>query len=273
MFEIFTYTFMQNALIGSLLVSILCGIIGSYIVVSRKVLISGGISHASFGGVGIAFLIGAPPLFIASLFSVVIAILIQFLTKNFNIREDSAIGMIWSFGMAIGVICIYLSPGYAKDLGSYLFGDILTLSTLDLLFAAIIAIIVILFYTLYFKIILYGLFDGDFLKTRGIHTVFFDYLNMILVALTIIASLRLIGIILIVAMLTIPQECASIYVKKFSHLIFGSIIISVISTTLGLYLSFYLNVPSGPAIIVILVLFYLILKTFSLLTIKLKKRT
>ncbi|MCX5773603.1 MAG: metal ABC transporter permease [Fusobacteria bacterium] len=273
MLELFSYQFMQNAFIGSILVSILCGIIGSYIVVTRKVLISGSISHASFGGIGIAFLLNMPPLLCASIFSVIVAVLIQWMSKHLKMREDSAIGMIWACGMAIGVIAIYLAPGYAKDLGSYLFGNILTLSSSDLFFSASIMILLIIFFTLFYKTILYGAFDSEYMKTRGVSTKIIDYLLMVLLALTIIASLRLIGIILIVAMLTIPQECASIFVKKLKFMIYYSIVISLIASILGLIISFYLNVPSGPIIILLLILFYSILKGLFLLKIQIKKRT
>ena len=135
--ELFQYTFFQHALLGSLFASIACGIIGTYIVTRRLVFISGGITHASFGGIGIGLYAGVSPILCAAIFSVLSAFGVEWLSKRSDMREDSAIAVFWTFGMAIGIIFSFLAPGFTPDLSSYLFGNILTITTSDIVMLGI----------------------------------------------------------------------------------------------------------------------------------------
>ena len=255
--ELLDYTFFRNALWGSLLASIACGIIGSYVVARRMVFISGGITHASFGGIGIGFYFGFNPVISALIFSVLSAFGIQWLSKNQNVREDSAIAVFWSLGMALGIILIFLSPGYAPNLSEYLFGNILTISQTDILLLAILSVVLVLFFSVFYRSILNTSFDKEFAKTRGVPVAFLEYTLIMLVAVTIVLSIRLVGIVLLISLLTVPQMTANIFTNRFYKIMLGSVVISFVGSVAGLLLSYFLNVPSGAFIIFVLILIFL----------------
>jgi len=255
--ELLDYAFFRNALWGSLLASIACGIIGSYVVARRMVFISGGITHASFGGLGIGFYFGFNPVVSAMVFSILSAFGIQWLSKSQNVREDSAIAVFWSLGMAIGIILIFLSPGYAPNLSEYLFGNILTISKTDIYLLTALSTILVLFFSFFYRPILNTAFDKEFAQTRGVPVIFFEYTLIMLVAVTIVLSIRLVGIVLLISLLTVPQMTANIFTNKFSKIMIASVIISFVGSVAGLLLSYYLNVPSGAFIIFVLILIFL----------------
>ena len=258
--ELLGYTFFRNALWGSLLASIACGIIGSYVVARRMVFISGGITHASFGGIGIGFYFGFNPILSALVFSVLSAFGIQWLSKNQNVREDSAIGVFWSLGMAVGIILIFLTPGYAPNLSEYLFGNILTISHMDIVLLTILSLVLVLFFTFFYRSILNVSFDKEFAKTRGLPVAFIEYTLIMLVAVTIVLSIRLVGIVLLISLLTVPQMTANIFTNRFSNIMVISVIISFVGSVVGLLLSYTLNVPSGAFIIFVLIAIFLLAK-------------
>lgn len=259
-FELLDYAFFRNALWGSLLASVACGIIGSYVVARRMVFISGGITHASFGGLGIGFYFGINPIFSAMVFSVLSAFGIQWLSKSQNVREDSAIAVFWSLGMALGIILIFLSPGYAPNLSEYLFGNILTISKTDIVLLGILSVVLLLFFTFFYRPILNTSFDKEFAQTRGVNVVFFEYILIMLVAVTIVLSIRLVGIVLLISLLTVPQMTANVFTHKFSKIMLLSVVISLVGCIGGLLMSYYLNVPSGAFIIFVLISIFLIAK-------------
>ena len=213
-FELLDYAFFRNALWGSLLASIACGIIGTYIVIRRLVFISGGITHASLGGLGIGFYFGFNPILSAMVFSVMSAFGIEWLSTKQGVREDSAIASFWSLGMAVGIIFIFLKPGYAPNLTDYLFGNILTIANSDILYLGILSFVLIALLTLYHRQILYIAFDADFAKTRGIAVRAFEYLMMFCIAVSIVLSIRLVGVVLLMSLLTIPQITANIFTSN-----------------------------------------------------------
>ncbi|MCB2220542.1 MAG: metal ABC transporter permease [Bacteroidetes bacterium] len=264
------YDFFSNALLAAIFTSLSCGIIGTYIVSKRIVFISGGITHTSFGGVGLGYFAGINPLIGAAIFSLLSAFGIEFLSKKTDVREDSAIAIMWSFGMAIGVIFVYLTPGYAPNLMSYLFGSILTVSDTEIILIATLSLIILVFFLLFYKIILFIAFDEEFSLTRNIPVVFFNYLLMALIALTIVLSIKVAGIILILSLLTIPQAAANLFVKNFSSIAFWSVLIGFTGALTGLLGSYWWNIPSGAAIIFCLVIIFIILRIAKMLYIKLK---
>lgn len=263
MFDLFTYHFFTNALLTAVLTSISCGIIGTYIVSKRLVFISGGITHTSFGGIGMGYFFGMNPLVGAAIFSILSSLGIEYMSKKTEVREDSAIAIMWSFGMAIGIIFIFLTPGYAPNLMTYLFGSILTVSNFDLLLSLSVTILVIIFFILFYKTILYVSFDPDFAKARQIRVDLMNYILMTLIALTIVVNIKVAGIILIISLLTIPQACANLFYKDFKRIIFLSILIGLIGSISGLLFSYYINIPSGATIIFTLVIIFLILRLFK----------
>ncbi len=264
--QLFKYDFIQHAFLAALLMSITCGIIGTYIVSRRMVFISGGITHASFGGVGIGYFFGFPPLAGAALFAVFAALTTEYLTRKKILRNDSIIAIMWSLGMALGIIFVYLTPGYAPNLMSFLFGSIITVTNTDLWLMLALAVVVSGFFNLFYKPILYLSFDEQFAKTRGIPVMLLNYLLIILVALTIVLSIRIAGIILVLSILTIPQNIANIFTNRFSNIMIWSIIMGLLASFGGLVISYYLDIPSGATIIFTLVVMYLAARFIKVVT-------
>ncbi|MEI6577186.1 MAG: metal ABC transporter permease [Bacteroidota bacterium] len=247
--ELFCYDFFRNAILAAILSSIVCGIIGTYIVAKRLVFISGGITHASFGGIGMAYFLGFDPIIGAAIFALLSAFGIEFLSGRIEIRQDSAIGVFWSLGMAVGIIFIYLSAGYSPNLMSYLFGSILTVNSLDLWLMLLLAAVVGLFFLLFFRTILYVAYDEEYARTKRLPVTFLNYLMLSLVALTIVLNIRTVGVILVISFLTLPQITANTFTQNFRKLIFYSILVAILGSVGGLIVSYYLNLPSGPVII------------------------
>lgn len=256
MTELFQYTFFQHALLGSLFASIACGIIGTYIVTRRLVFISGGITHASFGGIGIGLYSGVSPLLTAALFSILSAFGVEWLSKRSDMREDSAIAVFWTFGMAIGIIFSFLAPGFTPDLSSFLFGNILTITRTDILLLALLSIALAVFFSLFLRPIIAIAFDREFARSQRMPVVAFEYILMMFIALTIVSCLRMVGIVLAISLLTLPQMTANLFTHSFKRIIFLSIALGYIGCLGGLLLSYQLQVPSGAAIIFVSILIY-----------------
>jgi len=204
MFDALSYEFIQNALIAGILVSIASGIIGSLIVVNRMVFLAGGIAHTSYGGIGLAVYFGLPIFLGASLFSVGAALLIAFITMRQKQHTDTFIGLIWAVGMAIGIVLVDLTPGYNVDLMSYLFGSILAVSKEDLYFMVALVIVIISFVTLWYRDILAVSYDSEYAALRGVSVKTFYTLILVLSALTVVIAIKIVGLILVIALLTIP---------------------------------------------------------------------
>lgn len=255
--RLFEYEFLRNAFSAAFLMSVTCGLIGTYIVARRMVFISGGITHASFGGVGISYYFGWPPIAGAAVFALVAALITENLTRKKLIRNDSLIAVMWSLGMAIGIIFVYLTPGYSPNLMSFLFGSIITVTSTDLSLMIVLTLIVSLVFILFYRVILFVSFDEQFARTRGIPVMFVNYLLIVLVALTIVLSIRVAGIILVLSLLTIPQNTANLFTSSFGRILVWSVVIGLIGAVAGLITSYYLNIPSGATIIFSLVIIYL----------------
>ncbi len=256
--ELFEYEFFRNAFSAAFLMSVSCGLIGTYIVARRMVFISGGITHASFGGVGISYYLGWAPMAGAAVFALLAAITTEHLTRKKLIRNDSLIAVMWSLGMAIGIIFIYLTPGYSPNLMSFLFGSIITVTLTDLALMLALTMVVALVFILFYRVILFVSFDEQFARTRGIPVMLVNYMLIILVALTIVLSIRVAGIILVLSLLTIPQNTANLFTSNFGRILAWSVIIGFIGALIGLITSYYMNIPSGATIIFSLVILYLL---------------
>ena len=251
MIEALSFEFVQNALIAGILVSFAAGIIGSLIVVNRMVFLAGGMAHASYGGIGMAVYFGFPIFLGASLFAVLSAIIIAVLTMKKRNRMDTFIGLIWAVGMAIGVIFIDLTPGYNVDMMSYLFGSILAVSKEDIYFMSVLLAVIIFVMVFWYRDILAVSYDSEYAKLRGVNVKFFYTLILILSALTVVVAIKVVGLILVIAMLTIPVYIA----EKLSKSLFGMILISGLVATLftlaGLWFSYTYNLSSGASIILL----------------------
>lgn len=258
--QLFQYQFFINASLAAVLASISCGIIGTYIVSRRIVFISGGITHASFGGIGIGYYMGFNPIVGAMIFSVISALGIEYISKKSNVREDSVIAILWSFGMAVGIIFIFLTPGYSANLMSFLFGNILTVTHLNLYMLLALNIIIIVIFLLMFKTILFVAFDEQYARAVKLPVETVNFLMITLVALTIVLNIRVVGIILVISLLTIPQTIANVFTKKFDQIIMISIVIGLFGSFTGLFLSYYFDIPSGAAIIFFLVILFILAK-------------
>ncbi|AAM31031.1 metal ABC transporter permease [Methanosarcina mazei] len=256
MFDLLQYTFIQNALIAAVLASVACGIIGSYVVVKKIVFISGGIAHASFGGVGLGYYLGINPMYGVLPFSLLSALVMGTVSKKSKIPEDSAIGILWSLGMALGVIFVYLTPGYAPDLMTYLFGNILTVPRLDLYLMLALDIIIVGAVYLFYKEFLALCFDEEFTTVQGVPTDKLYLFLLCIIALTIVVLIKVVGIILVIALLTIPATIS----RKFTHNLKKMMLISTafgaVISVAGIGLSYILDVPSGATIILVLSFVY-----------------
>jgi zinc transport system permease protein len=251
MLEALQYQFMQNALLAGLLAAIACGIVGVYVVVKKVVFISGGIAHASFGGIGLGYLAGINPVLGAMIFAVASSLGIGLVTRRTRLPEDTAIGILWAMGMALGIIFIGLAPGYAPDLFSYLFGNILTVPFFDLMLMLILDVVIIAFVVLLYKEFLYLSFDEEFSTVSGVPTEGLYLLLLCLVALTVVVLIRVVGIILVIALLTIPAALARQFTHSLKKMMLLAILAGVIFTFSGLWISYVLNLASGATIILV----------------------
>lgn len=271
-FELLQYGFFTNALMASVLASISCGIAGSYIVSRRMVFVSGGITHASFGGIGIAWFLGLNPVLGAAVFSIITALGIEFFTTRTKIREDSAIGIWWSLGMALGIIFIFITPGYAPNLMSYLFGSILTVSVMDLWLMGVLSAVLVFVFLRYYHLILFISFDEVYARSHQAPVSFFKYLLISLVALTIVLNIRVAGIILVISFLTIPPSIANLFTHSLLKVMIGAVVAGLLGSLAGLVTSYYFNIPSGATIIFTFVLMFAIAKGIQHWSVKTKMR-
>lgn len=258
MFEILQLNFMQNALMAAFLVSIACGVIGSLVVVNRMGFIAGGIAHGAYGGVGIAFFAGISPLLGASLFSTLLALIIAYITLKNRANSDAVIGAIWAFGMAIGIVFIDLSTGYNADLMSFLFGSIIAVSGSDIVFMSVLDLFFIVLVVLFYRQFVAISFDIEFARLRGINTTLFYYVLIILMALCVVATIRVVGLILIIALLNLPPMIASRFTRSLGAMMLVASLLSMLFCIAGLALSFWLDLTSGASIILVASICYFI---------------
>lgn len=268
--DLFRYGYLSNALAACILSGIACGVIGTYVVCRRLVFLSGGITHASFGGLGIAFYAGADPIAGALVFAVLSALGIEWAGDRGRIREDSAIGIIWSVGMAVGALFMSLRPGYTSgDLSAYLFGSIVTVTGGDVLAQTVLTCIIVAGALLWLRPVMYVAFDRDFARSRGIRTKLISYLMSALVAVTIVLSIRIMGIVLLISLLTMPVVVVNAFTKSYRTIALTAPLVAVFGNVAGLVASYNFEVPPGAAIIFTLTLTLIIAK---LLTLRSKNR-
>ncbi len=269
---LFEYRFLQNAFIASMLASIVCGIIGVIIVEKKLVMMSGGIAHTSYGGVGLGYLLGFEPIIGAFLFSIGAALGIGYIKRKGNARTDVVIGLFWSLGMALGILFIAVMPGYPPDMSSYLFGNILSVTKSDLKL-----MIILTFFVLFITVSLYNdwkvyLFDEEFASIIGKKTAFMEYLILVLIAMTVVVLIRVVGIILILALLTAPAATSAMLTNNLKNRMIYSIIIGIIYCFAGLWIAYEVNIASGASIIILSVICYSIIYIIRSIYMKTEKK-
>lgn len=263
--DVFQYGYLSNALAACVLSGIACGVIGTYVVCRRMVFLAGGITHASFGGLGIAFWAGTNPIAGAMLFAVLSALGIEWAGSRGHIREDSAIGIIWSVGMAVGALFMSLRPGYTSgDLSAYLFGSIITVTDGDVAALALLTGVILVGTLLWLRPVMYVAFDRDFARSRNIPTRVISYVMSALVAVTIVLSIRIMGIVLLISLLTMPVVIADTLSGSYRSIVVAAPLIAVGANIAGLVASYHFEVPPGAAIIFTLTLALIIVKLLSL---------
>ena len=263
--DLVQYGYLSNALTACVLSGITCGVIGTYVVCRRMVFLAGGITHASFGGLGIAFWLGANPIGGALLFAILSALGIEWAGSRGRIREDSAIGIIWSVGMAVGALFMSLRPGYTSgDLSAYLFGSIVTVTRGDVTALALLTLVILAGALLWLRPIMYVAFDRDFARSRGIPTRVVSYLMAALVAATIVLSIRIMGIVLLISLLTIPVAVVNAFSRDYRTIAATAPAVAVAGNVAGLAASYHFEVPPGAAIIFTLTLTLIVVKLLTL---------
>ena len=251
-------TFMQNALMGGILASIACGIIGSYVVVKRIGYLAGGIAHAVLGGMGIAYYLDRSPIEGALVAALVFAFILGWVSLRMQQQEDTIIGALWAGGMAIGILFISKTPGYNVDLMSFLFGNILMIASEDLYWIAGLDLLILVIVFLFYKQFIAVSFDEEFAWLRGIPVERFYLLFLSLVALTIVILIQIVGLILVIALLTLPAAIAGLYVRSLNLMMFLATLFGIVFTTGGLALSYQPDLPPGPTIILLAGALYLL---------------
>lgn len=255
---IFKYTFLQNAIISAVLASIICGIIGTIIVEKKLVMLSGGIAHASFGGIGMGYFLNIEPIIGALIFAVASSFGVVTIKEKSKVNTDTIIGMFWVLGMALGIIFISLTPGYPPDISSYLFGDILTVSKMDIYIMATLDFIVIFMVIGFFNHIKSYLFDKEFSNVIGINVKLIEYIIFLFIAFSVVVLIRVVGIMLVIALLTVPPAISKLFTYDLKKIMGLSIVFGLFFSLLGLFISYKLHIASGATIIIVAVCSYVI---------------
>ena len=249
MIEYFDYPFFVNALWGVVLISVASAIVGTYIVARRMVAICGGITHACFGGLGLGCFMGWNPLAVAAAFAVGSSLGVEWLSERQRLRQDSAIAVVWSLGMALGVLFVFLTPGYVPELNSILFGNILTVTRTDLwLFGGFTAVLAS-FFALNYRRIVAVAFDPDFARVAGLPVRLLQGVMSVLVAVCIVLAIRLVGVMLLMAVISLPQLTAEVACRRFGSIMAGSVAVSLVCSVAGLFLSMAVDVPCSALIV------------------------
>jgi len=269
--SIFQYDFIVKSLLGAIFASITAGLAGTYIVSRRMVFLSGGITHASFGGIGIGYYAGFNPVVGAAVFGILSALGVEYLSVRQKIREDSAIGILWAFGMAIGIIFIWLTPGYSPNLMGYLFGSILTVTNADIIALGIMSLILILYFSIFYRTILYISFDEVYARTYSSYVDVFKYVTTALMALTIVLNIRMAGVILVLSLLTIPPNIAMLFTRVYFRIIVWSVVAGFAGTSVGYIISYFAGIPVGATIIFTLAVIWLLVKVMVIIVKKVRR--
>ena len=259
MFELIKYPFFIYALAGLAIISVASAMIGTYIVTRRLVSISGGVTHACFGGLGLGYYFGINPIFMAAVFAIASSMGVELMSTRGRIREDSATAVVWALGMAVGILFVFLTPGYVPELNGFLFGNVLTIASGDLWAFGIFTAVLVIFFALFYKQIVLCAFDRDFATVIHLPVRLLSYSMTVLVAVCIVLTIRLVGVMLLMSMLTLPQMIAELFCRRFGTIMFTSVAVSLICCIGGLLLCTVIDVPCSALIVLGMCGIYLIL--------------
>jgi len=251
MLEALQFEFMRNAIFAGILVSIACGIIGSYVVVNKSVFISGGIAHAAYGGIGLGYYLRIEPMLIAIPFSLLSAMIMGVIYHRTEQHQDTLIGVLWAVGMALGIIFIDLTPGYTSGLMSYLFGSILAVSTTSIVTMLVTDIVIILVVYFLYNEFLALSFDEEYASVLSIPVEPLYLLQLALISLTVVLAMQVVGLIMVIALLTIPAAISIQFTTKLYHTMILSSFLGIVFTLIGLYFSYLFDLSSGATIIMV----------------------
>lgn len=263
-----TYGFLREALVAAVLSGIACGIVGTYVVARRMVFLCGGITHASFGGIGIAYHFGLNPIGGALIFAILSALGIEWAGSKGKMREDSAIGIVWSVGMAVGLLFIFSTPGYAPNLMSFLFGDILTVNSSNIAALAVLVGVLLLIMGRFSRPLVYSAFDREFAKSQGVRADAILSAMTVLTSVAIVLSIRIVGIVLLISLLTIPVVIASCFTKSYNSIALWAALFAVVGNIFGIYVAWKLDFPVGATTIILLAIALFVVKLLTLRNVK-----
>lgn len=246
-----SYAFMRYALIGGLLASIACGIVGTFVVVKRISYLAGGIAHSIIGGVGIALFLEASPLAGALVAALVFSLILGWVSLRLREYEDTLISALWSLGMGTGILFLSKTPGYHVDLMQFLFGSILVLSDQHLMLIIGLDLLVTLIVVLFYKQFLAISFDEEFARLRGVRVEWFYLLFLTLIGMTVVLFIQIVGVILVIALLTLPAAISGHYVRSLNQMMVLAVLLGMLFTSGGLFTSFVYDLPTGSMIVVL----------------------
>lgn len=265
------YPFIVNALLAIFLISIVSGIVGTLVVVRRMVFVTGGITHASFGGIGIAYYLGLPPVGGAMLFAVATALSVEWLGRRGRMRVDSAIAVLWSLGMSVGVLFMFITPGYTPNLLGFMFGDILTVSDLDIAMLAVVAALLLPCVIAFYRPLMYVSFDQDFARVSGWNVNLINACVSVAASIAIVMAIKVVGIILLLSLFTLPQAIAGVFCKRLSSMMTVSAVVGFAAGLGGLSAAYAFNLPTGAVIAIGLAIIYLLVRILNALRMKMNQ--
>ena len=260
MWEMLEYPFFRNAIAGVLIISVAAAVIGTYIVARRLVAISGGVTHACFGGLGLGYYLGFNPIFGAAVAAIAASAGVEWMARSHKVREDSAIAVIWALGMAIGIFFVFLTPDYVPELNTFLFGNVITITSADLMMFAVYTAVLLAFIVTFRRQVLAVAFDRDFAAVMHIPVRFISYSMTVLVAVCIVLTIRLVGVMLLMSMLAMPQIIAELFSRRFYGMMLWSVVISAVCCLTGLALCTTIDVPCSALIVLVLVTAYIVVR-------------
>ncbi len=254
-YELLQYAFFRNALAGVALISVACAVIGVYVVTRRMTFIAGGITHTCFGGLGLGYFMGWNPLLTAGAFAVAGSLGVDAMSRG-RVRQDSAIAVVWALGMALGILFVFLTPGYVPELNSFLFGNVLNITRTDLWIFAAFSLLSVALYSAFGKVIIAVSFDEDFARTRHLPVRLVNTVMMVMVSVCIVLTIKMIGVMLLMSLISLPQLVSERLTRSYSRMMIVSGIVSLIGCVGGLWLSVLIDVPASAVIVILLALFY-----------------
>lgn len=266
------YQFFINALIGVVLISAAAAVIGTYVVARRLVAVAGGITHSCFGGLGLGCYLGVSPMAVAGVFAVASALGVEWLSTRQRLREDSAIAVIWAVGMAIGVLFVFLTPGFVPELNSFLFGNILTISALDLWIFGAYLVVLATFFLWQRRAIVACAFDVDFATVSHLPVHAINTTMIILVSVCIVLTIRLVGVMLLMSMLSLPQLTAEVFAHRFNRIMGISVVVSLLCSVGGLLLGTVVDVPCSALIVIVMAAAFFLARLSAGLRSRLQRR-